>query len=242
MKTPGLFCFGHRGARGHEPENTLRSVRKALELGADGIEVDVYLADGQLVVIHDETLERTTNGVGRVAEKSFAYLRSLDAGRGEPIPTLAEVFDTVNRRAVINVELKGPGTAAPVAQLIGQYVQSGGWSQQDFLVSSFDLAQIQTIKQLQPGIRTGALIEKVPPGVAAFAEQLGAWSVHPGKRCVSPELVADAHRRGLKVFVFTINRPADIAFMQTLGADGVFTDYPERVATLSTRNFSTRKK
>ena len=242
MKTPGLFCFGHRGARGHEPENTLRSVRKALELGADGIEVDVYLADGQLVVIHDDTLERTTNGVGRVAEKSFAYLRSLDAGHGEPIPTLAEVFDTVNRRAVINVELKGPGTAAPVAQLIGQYVQSGGWRHEDFLVSSFDLAQIQTIKRLQPGIRTGALIEKVPPGLAAFAEQLGAWSVHPRKRCVSPELVADAHRRGLKVFVFTINRPADIAFMQTLGVDGVFTDYPERVATLSTRNFSTREK
>ncbi|MGA2870623.1 MAG: glycerophosphodiester phosphodiesterase family protein [Verrucomicrobiota bacterium] len=235
MKTPGLFCFGHRGARGHEPENTLRSVRKALELGADGIEVDVYLADGQLVVIHDDTLERTTNGAGRVAGKSFAYLRSLDAGHGEPIPTLAEVFDTVNRRAVINVELKGPGTAAPVAQLIGQYVQSGGWRHQDFLVSSFDLAQIQAIKRLQPGIRTGALIEKVPPGLAAFAEQLGAWSVHPGKRCVSPELVADAHRRGLKVFVFTINRPAEIAFMQSLGVDGVFTDYPERVVTFSTR-------
>ena len=235
MKTPGLFCFGHRGARGHEPENILRSVRKALELGADGIELDVYLADGQLVVIHDDTLERTTNGVGRVMEKSFTYLRSLDAGHGEPIPTLAEVFDTVNRRAVINVELKGPGTAAPVAQLIGQYVQSGGWRHQDFLVSSFDLAQIQAIKRLQPGIRTGALIEKVPPGLAAFAEQLGAWSVHPGKRCVSPELVADAHRRGLKVFVFTINRPAEIAFMQTLGVDGVFTDYPDRVVTLSTR-------
>ena len=75
MKTSELFCFGHRGARGHEPENTLRSVRKALELGVDGIEVDVYLADGQLVVIHDDTLERTTNGAGRVAEKSFAYLR-----------------------------------------------------------------------------------------------------------------------------------------------------------------------
>ncbi len=106
MKVPNLFCFGHRGARGHEPENTLRSVRQALELGANGIEVDVHPADGRLVVIHDDTLNRTTNGAGLVAEKTFSYLRSLDAGQGERIPTLEEVFDVVNRRAVINVELK----------------------------------------------------------------------------------------------------------------------------------------
>src|SRR5208283_430434 len=158
MKVPELFCFGHRGARGHEPENTLRSVWKALELGANGIEVDVHLADGRLIVIHDDTLDRTTNGAGSVAEKSFSYLRSLDAGQGERIPTLAEVFDAANRRAVINVELKGPGTAAPVVRLINRYVRAGGWRYEDFLVSSFDLAQIQTAKELQSEIRTGALI------------------------------------------------------------------------------------
>src|SRR5579862_2625349 len=113
MNTSTLFCFGHRGAAGHEPENTLRSVRKALELGANGIEVDVQLADDHLVVIHDATLDRTTDGTGAVAEKSFACLRSLDAGRSERIPTLEEVFDAVNRQAVINVEFKGPGTAPP---------------------------------------------------------------------------------------------------------------------------------
>lgn len=231
MNTAKLFCFGHRGARGHEPENTLRSVRRALALGADGIEVDVHLTDGRLMVIHDDTLGRTTNGTGRVAEKSFAYLRSLDAGKGECIPTLAEVFDAVNRRAVINVELKGSDTAAPVVRLIDQYVRESGWHYEDFLVSSFDLAQIQTEKKLQPEIRTGALIEKVPPGLAEFAERLGAWSLHPSKRCVTRELVADAHRRGLKVFVFTINRPAEIALMSRLGVDGVFTDYPERVGS-----------
>jgi len=114
MTNQRLFCFGHRGARGHEPENTLRSVRKALELGADGIEVDVYFVDGRLMVIHDDTLNRTTNGKGPVAGRTFAELRALDAGKGERIPTLAEVFDAVNHRAVINMELKGPGTAAPV--------------------------------------------------------------------------------------------------------------------------------
>jgi glycerophosphoryl diester phosphodiesterase len=229
MTTRKLFCFGHRGACGHAPENTVLSVRKALELGADGVEVDVQFADGQLVVIHDDTLDRTTNGHGRLVKKSFAYLRSLDAGSGERIPTLAEIFDAVNRRAVINVELKGAHTAAPVAALIAEYVNRRGWSYDDFLVSSFDHTRIREAKQCCPEIRIGALIMKTPRGLAKFAEVLGAWSLHASRRCVTPKLVADAHRRGLKVFVFTINEPGEIALMKTLGVDGVFSDFPERV-------------
>lgn len=230
MKSQSLFCFGHRGAGGHEPENTLRSMRRALELGADGVEVDVHFVDGQLVVIHDDTLERTTNGHGRVAEKSFACLRSLDAGLGEKIPTLAEIFDAVIRRVVINVELKGLHTAAPVAALIGDYVNRRGWSFDDFLVSSFDHAQLGEVKLLFPQIRLGALFEKPPHDLAKFADELGAWSLHISRRYVTPELVAEAHRCGLKVFVFTINQPAEIIRMKILGVDGVFSDFPEIVA------------
>src|SRR5436309_1394238 len=99
-----FLCIGHRGARGHEPENTVRSVRRAMELGANGIEVDVYFVDGELIVIHDDTLDRTTNGHGPVVEQSLDFIRSLDAGKGEKIPTLREIFDAVDRRAFINVE------------------------------------------------------------------------------------------------------------------------------------------
>jgi glycerophosphoryl diester phosphodiesterase len=229
MKTQRLFCFGHRGARGHEPENTLRSVRKALELGTDGVEVDVYYVDGELVVIHDRSLGRTTNGSGWVLRKSFAYLRSLDAGQGETIPTLAEVFDTVQHRAVINVELKGPRTAAPVVDLIDQYVQQRGWRYEEFLVSSFDHAQLREVRRLRPEIRLGVLVDKVPRRLIAKAGQLGAWSVNlPGKR-VTPALIAEAHRCGLKVLAFTVNKPEEILRLEKLGVDGVFSDYPERV-------------
>jgi len=231
MTTQKLFCFGHRGARGHEPENTVRSVRRTLELGADGVEVDVHFVDGQLVVIHDDTLNRTTNGRGRLAGNTFAYLRSLDAGLGELIPTLAEIFNAVNRRVVINVELKGQRTAAPVMALITEYVNRRGWSYDDFLVSSFDHAKIQEARQLRPEIRIGVLIVKTPRGLARFAENLGAWSLHADKHCVTPELVADAQRRGLKVFVFTVNEPEEIVLQRALGVDGVFSDFPERVAT-----------
>ena len=130
-----FLCIGHRGAKGLEPENTLRSIRKALDLGVDGVEIDVYSVAGQLVVIHDETLERTTNGRGLVEEQSFDYLRSLDAGKGEKIPVLREVFDEVNRRAFINIELKGRHTAEPVMELIGEYTDGRGWVMGDFLVS-----------------------------------------------------------------------------------------------------------
>ena len=230
MKPQKLFCFGHRGAAGHEPENTLRSVRKALELGADGVEVDVYCADGQLVVIHDRTLGRTTNGCGFVSRKSFAQLRALDAGRGERIPTLAEVFEAVAHRAVINVELKGPRTAAPVVALMDDYVRQHGWRHEEFVVSSFDHAQLREARKLQPEIRLGALTTKIPRGLAAFAERLGAWSVNVGRENVTEEFVADAQRRGLQVFVFTVNEPRDLARMKAIGVDGVFSDFPERVA------------
>ncbi len=229
MKSQRLFCFGHRGARGHEPENTLRSIRRALALGADGVEVDVYFVDGELVVIHDRTLGRTTNGRGFVVKKSFAYLRSLDAGKGEKIPTLAEVFDTVRHRALINVELKGPRTAAPVVLLIDLYVRQRGWSYEEFAVSAFDHSQINEVKRLRPEIRTGALMSKPGRGAAARAQQLGAWSVNLAKESVTPALVSEAHRRGLKVFAFTVNEPEDIARMAVLGVDGVFSDFPERV-------------
>jgi glycerophosphoryl diester phosphodiesterase len=110
-------------------------------------------------------------------------------------------------------------------------VRERGWVHEDFLVSAFDHTQIQAAKKLLPEIRTGALIQKVPPGLAAFAERLGAWSIHPSKHCVTPELVADAHQRGLKVFVYTVNQPAEIASLAELGVDGVFTDHPDRVVT-----------
>jgi glycerophosphoryl diester phosphodiesterase len=223
-----LSCFGHRGAAGHEPENTLRSVRRALELGADGVEVDVRLADGRLVVIHDATLQRTTNGRGRVAGKSFDYLRTLDAGQGERIPTLDEVFETVDRRAVLNIELKGKGAAAPVAAMIDAHVKRG-CPEEKILVSAFDHGQLADIKRRRPQTRVGALLDKAPCDLARIAGDLEAWSVNPSLRRVTPAFVERAHQLGLKVIVYTVNEAADLARMEAMGVDGVFSDFPERV-------------
>ena len=130
-----MLCIGHRGAMGYAPENTLKSLTKALELSADWVEVDVHYVDNHLIVMHDDRLERTTNGEGPLADKSYSYLRSLDAGEGERIPTLDEVLDVVWGKASINIELKGPGTAQPVMELLRKRI-SPAWGIENFLISS----------------------------------------------------------------------------------------------------------
>ena len=223
---PPFLCIGHRGARGHEPENTLRSVRRALELGAHGIEIDVWFTDGELVVIHDARLDRTTNGRGYVSRKTFAQLRALDAGQGERIPTLREVFETVDRRAFVNVELKGRRTAGPVSALIAEFVEQRGWSYEDFVVSSFSRAELRAIAD--PRIPIALLLARPTRLYPLSARRVRASAVNPALRYVTRQFVEDAHRRGLRVFVYTVNEPADIARMREWGVDGVFTDYPER--------------
>lgn len=223
-----MLCIGHRGAMGHAPENTLKSIEKAMELGAPWVEVDVYPVEGHLMVFHDRRLERTTNGSGYVWEKNFSYLRSLDAGEGEKIPFLEEVFDLVSKRAGINIELKVPETAAAIVKVIQDRIRTN-WDATDFLVSSFNHHEILAVRQLDPGIRTGALIAGVPIDYARFAQKLGAYSVHQNIEFVNREFIDDAHGRNLKVFVYTVNHPEDIAKMDDLGVDGVFTNFPDRV-------------
>jgi len=222
-----FICFAHRGASGHEPENTLRSINKAIALGAAWIEIDVHRVENELVVIHDNRLERTTNGTGYVSERSLSYLRSLDAGLGERIPLLREVFESVGNRAGINIELKGPGTSVPVINLIDEYVNTGRLSYKEILLSSFYHDKLKRIKSVQPEIRTGVILGRTVPSSAQFAEELGSYSVHLRLGHIKPKLIDDAHQRGLKVFVYTVNHPEELSEIQILGVDGVFTDYPE---------------
>jgi glycerophosphoryl diester phosphodiesterase len=223
-----LLCIGHRGAMGHSPENTLASINMALTLGAQFIEVDVYHVEGELVVFHDNRLERTTNGVGYIDEQSLAYLSTLDAGEGQRIPTLSEVCELIRGQACINIELKGAHTAAPVAKFI-EHLVAQGWHYSAILVSSFNHQELLTLKQLNPQILLAVLIYGIPIDYAKFAEDLGAYAINPSIEFINQALVDDAHARNLKVYAYTANHPADIEKMQQLGVDGVFSNYPERV-------------
>ncbi|HZP13266.1 MAG TPA: glycerophosphodiester phosphodiesterase family protein [Nevskiaceae bacterium] len=229
MPADRFLSIGHRGARGHAPENTLLSFDTAIRLGAQMVELDVQQhPSGALLVIHDLRLERTTNGSGRVADRSFDYIRGLDAGLGQQVPTLDEVIDLVDQRVPINVELKTPGgTGEATAELLRRYL-ADGWKPEQFLVSSFHLPELEIFRQAAPEIPIGVLLCGVPLEWAAEAGELSAQALNISEEFADPQLIADAKARGMKVYVYTVNEPDEIAQMRKLGADGVFTDFPER--------------
>lgn len=225
--------IGHRGARGHAPENTLLALDTGIRLGAHWLEFDVQRHDsGALLVFHDLTLERTTNGRGPLAAQPFEALRRLDAGQGQQIPTLEEALELIDQQAGVNIELKtADGTGEAVAGVIRTYL-AAGWSPEQFLVSSFHLPELWEFKQFAPEIPIGALIGGVPLDWAGAAVELGAAALNLSAEFVDPRLVADAKAHGMQVYVYTVNDPDEMRALRALGVDGVFTDYPDRALAL----------
>lgn len=230
MLNKKILKIGHRGAMGHEPENTIRSFKKALSLNVDAIEFDVNVCKtGEVVVMHDNKLDRTTNGVGYIQEKTFAELRLLDAGKGELIPTLEEVLDVIDRKVIVNIELKGRGSALATFRVIQKYIKTKGWSETDFMVSSFDHHELHEFKQHYPQIFIGALVDGIPLSYADCAVQLNAQSINLSLEFINQDFVNDAHKKGLKVYVWTVNEYDDIAKIKALNVDGIFSNFPERL-------------
>jgi glycerophosphoryl diester phosphodiesterase len=225
-----VLRIGHRGAMGYEPENTLRSFKKALDLGCHMVELDVHVCKtGEVMVIHDDTLERTTNGTGPVREKTLAELRMLDAGKGERIPLLTDVLDRFSGKIGVNIELKGTATARPVARILSRYRMEGRWSGQDGLISSFHCDELSAFRKLDPETPVGILFREIPAGLFEYARQIAAHSLNPCYDIASRELVDRAHDEGLKVFVWTVDSPEEIDRMKKLGVDCICSNFPDRV-------------
>ncbi len=215
---------GHRGAAGLEPENTLRSVRRAIELGVDAVEVDVRLTrDGYPVVMHDETVDRTTDGSGRVDEMTLEEVRSLDAGGGERVPLLEEVLETVKGRVFLYVELKVPGAAGPAARL----VEEAGMVDEVLFISFLDEA-LEAVAGALPGCHRG-LIYFRPPGRILDARKMGAEAVLPYYRLATPRAVGFARRLGLHVTAWTVDDPGLALELWGRGVDAVATNRPDLI-------------
>jgi len=230
-----FLCIAHRGASGTEPENTLRAIGRALEIGAHGVEIDVRLSrEGAPVVIHDARLRRTTGMPGLVAAMPLAMLRALNAGEGERIPTLREVLDTVRPDTLLNVELKAPGSARATLEAVAlKRKETRGWTGGHLIVSSFDrneLAVIAAANAAAPEaerLRVGLLLARRPLGLARLVERFGAYSIHLPVRLTTRSFLARARATGARLLVYTVNTPREIARLRELGLDGVFTDHPE---------------
>lgn len=225
--------FAHRGASGRAPENTLLAFRYAFELGADAIECDVQLsADGFPVILHDATLDRTTNGRGPVAARSLEELRRLDAGAGERIPTLQEVLDLCREAGkLVNLEVKADSLAEAqaIARVVGQALEQGQHHERA-LVSSFWLPGVAALKQAYPTIRTATLHGGLRwrfLSMLRAAQECGANAIHPQSALVSRGLVEAAHAAGLEVNVWTVDQPKTMQRLLSWGVDGIMTNYPE---------------
>ena len=230
MKQP--LCIGHRGARGHAPENTLLSIQTAIDMGCDWIEVDIHAVQGRLLLMHGRWLHTTTNGVGLICEQSLGYLRGLDAGRGEKIPYLEEVLDLVAGQVGLNIEIKSAACAQLLAKTLQSNLTKKYWEPTQFSVSSFNHVELLKFHDALPQIPLGALYCGIPANYAAGAEKLGAQSINLDIDFVNQEFVTNAKQHGLKVYVYTANHEADIRSMLALGVDGLFTDYPDRVLAI----------
>lgn len=228
-KTRFPVAIGHRGAAGHAPENTLLSIDKALALGADWIEIDVQLARGGVpVVIHNRRLQDSTADAGVVSQQDPQRMRHVDAGRGQHVPTLRELVAHVNRRAVLNIELKAPGSAVATAAVLRGFLKQG-WQARDFLISSFDQHELAVMATELPCLRRGLLLGGIPRDYAAAAQAQGMWSIHLQVDFINRDFIADAKARGLRVFVYTVNYEQDAQWLLDNGVDGLFSDYPERI-------------
>lgn len=218
---------GHRGAAGLAPENTLRAFRLARELGCDAVELDVQLTrDGELAVIHDALVDRTTDGSGPVAGFTMAELKRLDAGEGERIPTFAEVIALLADSPVhIQIELKGPDTARPTAELI----EKGGLVHRVTLTSFFHRRVVRA-KEILPEARTGILISCSPYDPCALLETSRADNLHVAHPRLDSELVRLVHECGKKIFAWgDITRPEVVDRCVSLGVDAIGSDLPDMV-------------
>lgn len=220
---------GHRGAAGLAPENTLAAVQRALDLGVDLVECDVHAsADGRVMVIHDPTLERTTNGTGRVERHTLQALRKLDAGGGERIPQLQEVIDLVKGRAELVCEFKTPAVVEAAVACVRDAGMLG-----DTTFIDFDWRNLDTLKRIEPKARFAALLWNVNDVLLAEALAIGGGMDMHYKR-VSLSVSETVHKAGRFLWVYTPNTPESHRLMSELGVDAITTDRPDLALSATT--------
>ncbi len=223
------LVIGHRGAMGHETENSLASIQKALDLGVDMIEIDVFkIKSGEIVVFHDKRVERLTNGGGNIEEYYIYDLKKLLLDGNHSIPELQDVLKLINNQVALNIELKGENTADRVNFIVDYYVNNRGWSWDNVLISSFNWDELRDMRKINPDIAIAVLTESDPLKALPVAQELGAVAINPNFRSLNAENIRAIQEAGIKIYTWTVNDPEEIEKLISLGVDGIISDFPER--------------
>ena len=230
------LVVSHAACAGHAPENTLAGLRLALHMGVDAIEVDVHLsADGIPVLIHDDSVDRTTDGRGAVAALTLAELQELDAGarspfetcRGERVPTLAEALELIHSRALLVIEIKPPDIEEAVLEAVRR-AEALDWA----MVWSFHPGVVAEVRRREPRLPAGLLTLSLSDAIARQALELGAQATSVFYQNISEERVRAAHRKALAVHAWTADQPAEMRRLAAAGVDGIVTNFPDRAKSL----------
>lgn len=240
-----MLKIGHRGAAGHEPENTFRSFQKAIELGADCVEFDVRTtSDGALVVFHDEELNRVAKVSALLRHKNLAEVKLLDVGQGERIPTAREALNFLKGRAQIVIELKERNYNPQLLKIFHDFAP---WEEEELIIIAFDgddsveggrssWRDLAFLKHMFPGLETGLLFtpQKFSAGatyesVCASAREMRARFIAPYYKMVTPDAVKLVHMMGLKIFTWAVDDPGEIQELKSYGIDGIASNFPDRL-------------
>ena len=237
-----MLNIAHRGFRSRYPENTMPAFRKAVEVGCHGIEFDVHLSkDGEAVIIHDETLERTTNGEGLVGEKTYRELKTLNAAKPHPettdfaeIPSLREYFEYIAEQPNIisNIELKTgvfvyEGIEEVVYSLMKKYRLIDRC-----IISSFNHESVLRMKRIDPSVPCGLLVDSWQIHPETYVRDLGIECYHPPAYCLSTELISGLHKAGIRVNPWFGSIQCDYRQLIEMGVDSLITDYPDKIKEL----------
>lgn len=240
MSNQPFLVIGHRGAMGEAPENTIGAFKLALDQGANAFELDVHMsADGAIIVCHDETVNRTTDGKGAIRGMTVSELKKLDAGswfdpafKGERLPLLEEVFDLVPADFVINIEIKDHAEHQLEQRLVDLLNRAG--RMESAVISSFNHKSLYKLKQLEPEIKVGLLYAANPVSHVLFARasNMPVYSLHPHFTHIDARDVRQATEHGYQVYPWTVNSEADMNAMLEAGVPGIITNFPARLNKL----------
>lgn len=223
-----MLKIGHRGAKGYVAENTLASFVKALELKVDAIELDVHLSfDNEIMVIHDDTIDRTTSNLrvsgGFVNDYTSKDLKELN------IPTLEDVFNLINHRCIINIEIKDANATQRLIKLIEKFINEQHWNYNLLQISSFNWSVLEEVVVTNSKISIGVLTEDSIEKAIVFAKKINAHSINPYYKLLNTETVKSIKENGFKIYPWTVNSTEDIIFVKSLQVDGIISDFPDRV-------------
>lgn len=227
-----ILRIGHRGSKGYVAENTLESIKHAILLGVDGIEIDVFKClSGELVLSHENNLKRLTGKSGQLEKLTLGELKKFLVVGKYKIPTLTDVLQTIETPLFVNIELKGLNTAQATSKIITNLSKSTSWRLENFIISSFNWNELEQFRSIDKNTPVGVLLSNSMSINEAieFGKKINAQAIHPNFKLLNEKTVKKIKNNGFKIYTWTVNSKDDINYMKKLKVDGIISDFPDKI-------------